>query len=44
MCAFLLLAAAATGILLARLRVQRSLFATTLGELAKDRAILKAPP
>jgi uncharacterized membrane protein YqjE len=30
--------------LLARLRVQRSLFATTLGELAKDRAILKAPP
>jgi uncharacterized membrane protein YqjE len=44
MCAFLLLAAAATGIVLARLRVQRSLFATTLGELAKDRAILKAPP
>lgn len=44
MCAFLLLAAAATGVVLARLRTQRSLFATTLTELAKDRAILKAPP
>jgi uncharacterized membrane protein YqjE len=44
MCAFLLLAAAATGVVLAKLRAQRSLFATTLTELAKDRAILKARP
>ena len=44
MCAFLLLAAAATRVVMAKLRVQRSLFATTLTELAKDRAILKAPP
>jgi uncharacterized membrane protein YqjE len=44
MCAFLLLAAAAGRVVLARIRVQRSLFATTLTELAKDRAILKAPP
>jgi len=44
MCVFLLLAAAAAGVVLARLRAQRSLFATTLAELAKDRAIVKAPP
>jgi uncharacterized membrane protein YqjE len=44
MCGFLLLAAAAAGVVLARLRAQRSLFSTTLSELAKDRAILKAPP
>jgi uncharacterized membrane protein YqjE len=44
MCMFLLLAAAATGVMVAKLRMQRSLFATTLTELAKDRAILKAPP
>jgi len=44
MCVFLLLAAAASGVVLARLRAQRSLFATTLAELAKDRAIVKAPP
>jgi uncharacterized membrane protein YqjE len=44
MCVFLLLAAAAAGVVLARLREQRSLFATTLAELAKDRAIVKAPP
>jgi uncharacterized membrane protein YqjE len=44
MCAFLLLAAAAAGVVLAKLRVQRSLFATTLTELAKDRVILKGPP
>jgi uncharacterized membrane protein YqjE len=43
-CAFLLLAAGATTVVLAKLRVQRSLFATTLSELAKDRALLKAPP
>ncbi|HEX2788963.1 MAG TPA: phage holin family protein [Steroidobacteraceae bacterium] len=44
MCMFLLLAAVATGVMVAKLRMQRSLFATTLTELAKDRAILKAPP
>jgi uncharacterized membrane protein YqjE len=44
MCLFLLLAAAATRVVQTRLRVQRSLFATTLSELAKDRAVLKAPP
>jgi uncharacterized membrane protein YqjE len=45
MCAFLLLAATAASVVLAKLRAQRSLFATTLTELAKDRAIiLKAPP
>ena len=44
MCAFLLLAAVASRVVLAKLRVQRTLFSTTLIELAKDRAILKAPP
>jgi uncharacterized membrane protein YqjE len=44
MCAFLLLAFGATTVVLGRLRVQRSLFATTLTELAKDRELLKAPP
>jgi uncharacterized membrane protein YqjE len=44
MCAFLLLAFGATWVVLGRLRVQRSLFATTLTELAKDRELLKAPP
>jgi uncharacterized membrane protein YqjE len=44
MCGFVLLAAAASCVVLARLRAQRSLFSTTLTELAKDRAIIKAPP
>jgi uncharacterized membrane protein YqjE len=44
MCLFLLLAVAAARVVQIRLRVQRSLFATTLTELGKDRAILKAPP
>jgi uncharacterized membrane protein YqjE len=44
MCAFLLLAAVASRVVLAKLRVQRTMFSTTLIELAKDRAILKAPP
>jgi uncharacterized membrane protein YqjE len=44
MCLFLLLAAVAARVVQTRLRVQRSLFATTLTELGKDRAILKAPP
>lgn len=44
MCAFLVVAVAATGVVLAKLRTQRSLFSTTLTELAKDRAIIKAPP
>jgi uncharacterized membrane protein YqjE len=44
MCTFLLLAAAATSVVRSKLRQQRSLFATTLTELAKDRAVLKAPP
>jgi uncharacterized membrane protein YqjE len=44
MCMFLLLAAAATGVMVVKLRLQRGLFTTTLTELAKDRAILKAPP
>jgi uncharacterized membrane protein YqjE len=44
MCALLVLAATATGVAMAKLRSQRSLFATTLTEFAKDRGILKAPP
>ena len=44
MCAFLLLAFVATTVVLGRLRAQRSLFAATLTELAKDRELLKAPP
>jgi uncharacterized membrane protein YqjE len=44
MCVFLLLAVAAAKVVQAKLRAHRSLFATTLTELAKDRAILKAPP
>jgi uncharacterized membrane protein YqjE len=42
--AFLLLAVAVTSVVLAKVRLQRGLFATTLTELAKDRAVLKAPP
>ena len=42
--AFLLLAAAASRVALGKLRLQRGLFTTTLTELAKDRAVLKAPP
>jgi len=41
---FLLLAVAGARVVQAKLRAQRSLFATTLTELAKDRVILKAPP
>jgi uncharacterized membrane protein YqjE len=44
MCGFALLAAAAGFVVLAKLRAQRSLFSTTLTELAKDSAIIKAPP
>jgi uncharacterized membrane protein YqjE len=44
MCVFLLLAVAAAKVVQAKLRAHRSLFATTLTELGKDRAILKAPP
>ncbi len=42
--AYLLLAAAATRVVRGKLRLLRGLFTITLGELAKDRAILKAPP
>ena len=41
---FVLLTAVAARVVLAKLRAQRSLFATTLAELAKDRAALRAPP
>jgi uncharacterized membrane protein YqjE len=41
---FVLLTAVAGRVVLAKLRAQRSLFATTLSELAKDRAFLRAPP
>jgi uncharacterized membrane protein YqjE len=41
---FLLLAVAGARVVQAKLRAQRSMFATTLTELAKDRVILKAPP
>ena len=41
---FVLMTLVAGSIVLAKLRQQRSLFATTLTELAKDRAFLKAPP
>jgi uncharacterized membrane protein YqjE len=44
MCAFLLMASIATRVALARARLQRSLFTTTLTELAKDRELIKAPP
>jgi uncharacterized membrane protein YqjE len=44
MCGFVLLAVAAGFVVLAKLRAQRSLFSTTLTELAKDSAIIKAPP
>jgi uncharacterized membrane protein YqjE len=45
MCTFLLLAAIASRVALARIRVQRSLFSTTLAEFAKDRGlIIKVPP
>lgn len=44
MCMFLLVAAAATRLVLGKLRQERELFRTTLNELAKDRAVLKAPP
>ena len=42
--AFLLVAAIASKAALAKLRQQRSLFSTTLTELAKDRGLIKAPP
>jgi uncharacterized membrane protein YqjE len=44
MCAFLLVAAIASKVALAKVRLQRSVFATTLTELAKDRGLIKAPP
>jgi uncharacterized membrane protein YqjE len=44
MCVFLLLAAIASRVALARVRLQRSLFTTTLTELAKDRELIKPPP
>lgn len=44
MCVFLLLAAAATRVVLGKLRLERGLFTTTLSEMAKDRAVLKVPP
>jgi uncharacterized membrane protein YqjE len=44
MCAFLLLTAIASRVALARVRLQRSLFTTTLTELAKDRELIKPPP
>ena len=44
MCVFLLLAAAATRWCWASCAWSASLFTTTLSELAKDRAVLKAPP
>jgi len=43
-CVFLLLAAAATRVVLGKLRLERGLFTTTLSEMAKDRAVLKVPP
>jgi uncharacterized membrane protein YqjE len=43
--AFLLAAAIASRVALARIRVQRSVFSTTLSEFTKDRGlIIKAPP
>jgi len=42
--AFLLVAAIASKVALARVRLQRGLFVTTLTELAKDRGLIKAPP
>ncbi|MFI4866597.1 MAG: phage holin family protein [Steroidobacterales bacterium] len=44
MCAFLLLAAIASWVALARIRQQRSVFTTTLTELAKDRELIRPPP
>ncbi len=44
MCGFALVAAIASRVALARVRLQRSLFSTTMTELAKDSAIIKAPP
>jgi uncharacterized membrane protein YqjE len=44
MCTFLLLAAIASRVALARVRLQRSLFTTTLTELAKDREMIRPPP
>src|ERR1039457_303834 len=43
MVAFLLIAAVAAQVALARVRLHRTLFATTLTELAKDRGLIKAP-
>jgi uncharacterized membrane protein YqjE len=42
--AFLLVAAIASRVALAKVRSQRSLFTTTLVELAKDRELIKPPP
>jgi uncharacterized membrane protein YqjE len=44
MCVLLLAAAIASRVAMARARVQRGLFTTTLTELAKDRGLIKAPP
>jgi uncharacterized membrane protein YqjE len=44
MCVFLLVAVIASRVALARVRVQRGLFSTTLTEFAKDRGLIKMPP
>jgi uncharacterized membrane protein YqjE len=44
MCVLLLVAAIASRVALARVRVQRELFSTTLTEFAKDRGLIKMPP
>ena len=44
MLVFLLLAAFAAAVVRGQLRAQRALFATTLTELNKDRAVIKVPP
>jgi uncharacterized membrane protein YqjE len=44
MLVFLLLAAIAAAVVRGQLRAQRALFATTLTELNKDRAVIKVPP
>ena len=41
---FLVLAAIASAVVGGKLRAQRSLFATTLTELGKDRGFIKPPP
>lgn len=44
MLVFLLLAAIAATVVRGQLRAQRALFATTMTELNKDRAVIKVPP